>query len=194
MAFRHRSVAQQIKSGASNSNERLEFLGDAVLGSVVAHFLFTKFPFRDEGFLTKMRSRIVSRQNINKLAIKLGIETFVQKGADNQNYFKRIELETSISDVESVVNMMPYFGFKNKISWEKKRINFHSNNDIKFCISLDETPMGYFLEIESTEAEIEKIIKMLELDDSQRTSKPYLGLWDEYKKANHIDEADMMFK
>ena len=90
MAFRHRSVAQQIKSGASNSNERLEFLGDAVLGSVVAHFLFTKFPFRDEGFLTKMRSRIVSRQNINKLAIKLGIETFVQKGADNQNYFKSL--------------------------------------------------------------------------------------------------------
>ena len=130
----------------------------------------------------------------NTLTVKAKIKD------DNQNYFKRVELETSISDVENVVNMMPYFGFKNKISWEKKRINFYSNNDIndindiKFCISLDETPMGYFLEIESTEAEIEKIIKMLELDDSQRTSKPYLGLWDEYKKANHIDEADMMFK
>ena len=124
----------------------------------------------------------------NTLTVKAKIKD------DNQNYFKRIELETSISDVESVVNMMPYFGFKNKISWEKNRINFHSNNDIKFCISLDETPMGYFLEIESTEAEIEKIIKMLELNDSQRTSKSYLGLWDEYRKANHIDEVDMMFK
>ena len=88
MAFRHSSAAQHIKQGVSNSNERLEFLGDAVLGSVVAHFLFTKFPFRDEGFLTKMRSRIVSRQNINKLALKMGVETFIMKVNDNRPGFK----------------------------------------------------------------------------------------------------------
>ncbi len=88
MAFRHSSIASQIKSGVSNSNERLEFLGDAVLGSVVAHFLFTKFPFRDEGFLTKMRSRIVSRQNINKLAVKIGIESFIMKVNDARPGFK----------------------------------------------------------------------------------------------------------
>lgn len=88
MAFRHSSVAQHVKSGVSNSNERLEFLGDAVLGSVVAHFLFTKFPFRDEGFLTKMRSRIVSRQNINKLAVKMGVESFIMKVNDARPGFK----------------------------------------------------------------------------------------------------------
>ena len=88
MAFRHSSIAQQIKSGVSNSNERLEFLGDAILGSVVAHFLFTKFPYRDEGFLTKMRSRIVSRQNINKLAVKMGVETFIKKVNDSRPGFK----------------------------------------------------------------------------------------------------------
>ena len=136
--------------------------------------------------------RIRNEENgTNTLTVKAKIKD------DNQNYFKRVELETSISDVENVVNMMPYFGFKNKISWEKKRINFYSNNDIndiKFCISLDETPMGYFLEIESTEVEIEKIIKTLDLDGNHRTSKPYLGLWDEYKKANNIDDIDMMFE
>ena len=90
MAFRHSSVAQHVKSGVSNSNERLEFLGDAVLGSVVAHFLFTKFPFKDEGFLTKMRSRIVSRQNVNKLAVKLGIESFIMKVNDARPGFKSL--------------------------------------------------------------------------------------------------------
>lgn len=61
MAFRHKSVATAIKEGAKNSNERLEFLGDAILGSVVAELLFKKYPYKDEGFLTEMRSKIVSR-------------------------------------------------------------------------------------------------------------------------------------
>jgi ribonuclease III len=88
LAFRHSSIAQHIKSGVSNSNERLEFLGDAVLGSVIAHFVFTKFPFKDEGFLTKIRSRIVSRQNINKLAVKLGVEALIMKVYDTKPGFK----------------------------------------------------------------------------------------------------------
>lgn len=88
MAFRHSSAAQPIKRGVSNSNERLEFLGDAVLGSVIAHFLFTKFPFKDEGFLTKMRSKLVSRQNINKLALKLGVETLITRINDAGPGFK----------------------------------------------------------------------------------------------------------
>ena len=53
-ALTHRSYINENPNHDVPHNERLEFLGDAVLGSVVAHFLFTKFPFRDEGFLTKM--------------------------------------------------------------------------------------------------------------------------------------------
>src|SRR5690606_18456053 len=62
MAFRHKSVAVTIKESgnAKNSNERLEFLGDAILGSVVATLLFKKYPYKGEGFLTEMRSKIVS--------------------------------------------------------------------------------------------------------------------------------------
>src|ERR1700684_2310687 len=71
LACRHKSVAQSVKKGVKNSSERLEFLGDAVLGSVVAEVLFKLYPFEDEGFLTELRSKIVNRANLNQLARKL---------------------------------------------------------------------------------------------------------------------------
>jgi len=70
-AFRHKSASYAVKEGVRNSNERLEFLGDAVLGAIVADHLFRKYPFREEGFLTETRSKIVSRATLNKLALKL---------------------------------------------------------------------------------------------------------------------------
>ncbi len=78
LAFRHKSAAQSVKKGVKNSNERLEFLGDAVLGSVVAEVLFKMYPYKDEGFLTELRSKIVSRNNLNALAHKLGFEQLIQ--------------------------------------------------------------------------------------------------------------------
>ncbi|MDQ3193034.1 MAG: ribonuclease III, partial [Bacteroidota bacterium] len=86
-AFRHRSVALDEQSP---SNERLEYLGDAVFGAVVADYLYRKFPFKNEGFLTKMRSRIVSRQFLNQLAFKLGIESLVITGHDKKTSFKSV--------------------------------------------------------------------------------------------------------
>ncbi|WP_419802427.1 ribonuclease III [Mucilaginibacter sp.] len=78
LAFRHKSVAQVVKKGIKNSNERLEFLGDAVLGSVVADVLFKMYPYEDEGFLTELRSKMVSRLNLNALGRKLGFEQLVE--------------------------------------------------------------------------------------------------------------------
>lgn len=78
MAFRHRSVAVELKNGTKNSNERLEFLGDAILGAVVAELLFKLYPYKDEGFLTEMRSKIVSRSNLNQLARHLGIDELIE--------------------------------------------------------------------------------------------------------------------
>ncbi len=78
LAFRHKSVAQNVKKGVKNSNERLEFLGDAVLGSVVAEVLFKLYPYEDEGFLTELRSKIVNRANLNQLARKLGFDQLIQ--------------------------------------------------------------------------------------------------------------------
>jgi ribonuclease-3 len=82
LAFRHRSTAAEHPSGVRLSNERLEYLGDAVLGAIVAELLFKKFPFREEGFLTEMRSRIVNRENLNRLALKLGIDKFMEASID----------------------------------------------------------------------------------------------------------------
>lgn len=83
LAFMHKSVAASMNNGFKHSNERLEYLGDAVLGSIVADFLFKKFPFKDEGFLTEMRSRIVSRSHLNQLSKKLGLDKLVQTSTEN---------------------------------------------------------------------------------------------------------------
>ncbi|MFC5285376.1 ribonuclease III [Pedobacter alpinus] len=85
MAFRHRSMALVLKNGAKSSNERLEFLGDAVLGSVVAEVLFKLYPYKEEGFLTEMRSKIVRRANLNQLGRKLGFQELVEFDAKTVN-------------------------------------------------------------------------------------------------------------
>ncbi len=69
-ALSHRSV----KENADENNERLEYLGDAVLSSIVADYLFKKYPYKGEGFLTEMRSKMVNRQQLNDLAIKIGLK------------------------------------------------------------------------------------------------------------------------
>ncbi len=82
LAFTHSSmVRQQPGVGRHQSNERLEFLGDAILGSVVAEYLFQKYPYEQEGFLTEMRSRIVNRESLNNIAFKLGLDKLVQLDA-----------------------------------------------------------------------------------------------------------------
>ncbi|WP_207428430.1 ribonuclease III [Pedobacter sp. SYSU D00535] len=86
MAFRHRSVAKLMKNGTKNSNERLEFLGDAVLGSVIAEELFKRYPYKTEGFLTEMRSKIVSRANLNQLARKMGLNELIEYDNRIVNY------------------------------------------------------------------------------------------------------------
>lgn len=88
LAFRHKSAATKVYNGVKHSNERLEYLGDAVLGSVVADFLFKKFPYNDEGFLTGMRSKIVSRSTLNKLSYKLGIHKLILSNGELKNQSK----------------------------------------------------------------------------------------------------------
>lgn len=78
LAFRHKSASHQFVNGLKLSNERLEYLGDAVLSSIVADYLFKKFPYKEEGFLTEMRSRLVSRAQLNKLARKLGFNALIK--------------------------------------------------------------------------------------------------------------------
>lgn len=76
LAFYHKSTSTD-KLHNVQSNERLEYLGDAVLGTIVAEYLFKKYPNSDEGFLTKMRSKIVKRKSLNRIADKMGLDVFL---------------------------------------------------------------------------------------------------------------------
>ena len=76
-ALRHSSAVPEDRPDLPN-NERLEFLGDAVLDAVVGSLLFEKYPKEGEGFLTRMRSKLVSRQQLNELALRVGIEQVIE--------------------------------------------------------------------------------------------------------------------
>jgi len=73
IAFIHRSASFTLPDGKKINNERLEFLGDSVLDGILSDFLFEKYPDANEGFMTKIRSRIVNREVLNQLAISMGI-------------------------------------------------------------------------------------------------------------------------
>lgn len=76
LAFYHKSTFTSRDYAISN-NERLEFLGDAVLSTIVGEYLFTKYPNSDEGFLTKMRSKIVKRNSLDEIADRMGLDLFL---------------------------------------------------------------------------------------------------------------------
>lgn len=77
-AFTHRSSNRIDSTGNPVNYERLEFLGDAMLSSVIAAYLFNEAPLGDEGYLTKMRSKIVSREHLNELGKDLHLIDFVE--------------------------------------------------------------------------------------------------------------------
>lgn len=90
IAFAHKSQAFRDKKGQLLNNERLEFLGDAVLESVVSDILFHHFEKKHEGFLTSTRSKIVQRESLNKLAKDLGIDKLVQVSTRNSSHNSHI--------------------------------------------------------------------------------------------------------
>ena len=84
MAFTHSSARVGLDGGLHKSNERLEYLGDAVLDLVVADVLFRRFPYRNEGFLTNMRSKVVNTQFLDSLSRELGLDKMLQHTAGNR--------------------------------------------------------------------------------------------------------------
>ncbi|HSN48003.1 MAG TPA: ribonuclease III [Flavobacterium sp.] len=85
-AFTHRSSNKQDEKGNAINFERLEFLGDAMLSSVIAAHLFSKAPAGDEGYLTKMRSKIVSREHLNELGKDLNLVRFIESKVPLQHF------------------------------------------------------------------------------------------------------------
>ena len=77
MAFIHKSASVSMPNREVINNERLEYLGDAILAAIVADYLFRRYPDMDEGFLTKMRSKMVKRKHLNLLAYRMGINKLI---------------------------------------------------------------------------------------------------------------------
>ena len=126
LALCHRSSSTEQINGIRINNERLEFLGDAILSAVIADYLFKKFPHKDEGFLTEMRSRIVSRENLNKLSLKLGINKHIQ--SDHNNICRSMNGDA----LEAIIGAM----FLDKGFLLTKKILV--NRIIKFHLDIDE--------------------------------------------------------
>jgi ribonuclease-3 len=115
-ALSHRSV----KEGADENNERLEYLGDAVLSAIIADYLFKRYPYKGEGFLTEMRSKMVNRQQLNEVALKMGLKKITM-----YNKFDNALKSSQIfgNTLEAVVGAV-YLdkGYKKTRQWVLKRI------------------------------------------------------------------------
>lgn len=158
-AFTHGSTNQKDSFGNSINYERLEYVGDAILSAVIAHYLFEKVLGADEGYLTKMRSKIVSREHLNAIGKELGLSDFLSTKIPINQFGDNIHgnlLEALIGAVfldkgytasekfiyKSVINphvdigllegkVISYKGLV--IEWcqkEKKKFNFESQKDV----------------------------------------------------------------
>jgi ribonuclease-3 len=90
IAFIHRSATFTLSNGKKVNNERLEYLGDAVLDAILSDYLFEKFPDANEGFLTKIRSRIVNREVLNHLAVSMGINKILVSRVNSSHLTKNL--------------------------------------------------------------------------------------------------------
>ena len=90
IAFIHRSASYTLPDGKRVNNERLEYLGDAVLDAILSDYLFEKFPDATEGFMTKIRSRIVNREVLNHLALSMGINNILISNVNSLHHSKNL--------------------------------------------------------------------------------------------------------
>jgi len=89
-AFTHKSMGLKCDNGNAISYERLEFLGDAILGAIIAEYIYNEVPSGDEGYLTKMRSKIVSREHLNELGQDFGLLSFAKTQVPQKHFGKNI--------------------------------------------------------------------------------------------------------
>lgn len=90
IAFIHRSASFKLPDGKKVNNERLEYLGDAVLDAILSDYLFEEFPDASEGFMTKIRSRIVNRDVLNQLALSMGINKILISNVNSSHSVKNL--------------------------------------------------------------------------------------------------------
>ncbi|PVX51824.1 RNAse III [Balneicella halophila] len=154
LAFRHKSASLYIE-GQKLNNERLEYLGDAVLGAIIADILFEKYPNQKEGFLTKLRSKIVGRKQLNQLGFLLGVQQFlVYHGTLAENVLGNciealvgaIYLDLGYEKTKKIISrqiIKKYVDFdaliKNDKNYKSKLVEWAQHEKKKLVFSTDET-------------------------------------------------------
>lgn len=168
LALTHKSASRILFQQLSYNNERLEYLGDSILNTAVSEILYNSYPDKDEGFLTKMRSKIVSRESLNNLAIKMGLEKIVfQNNVDCNStnilgnaleaVIGAIYLDSSFNKVKSYINrkiITPFVDFKeyeniifdyksHLIEWSQKNDMSITFEDIQKDVENPQNPIFY---------------------------------------------------
>ncbi len=115
-AFTHRS----IKDGSDENNERLEYLGDAVLSALVAEYLFKRYPYKEEGFLTEMRSKMVNRLQLNDIALKMGLKKVTVYNKSDSSLKSSHIFGNTLEALVGAVYLDK--GYKKTAAWVGKRI------------------------------------------------------------------------
>lgn len=173
LALTHTSFARQAAGTKHDTNERLEFLGDAVLGAVVAEVLFRKFPYEDEGFLTEIRSRIVNRESLNHIALKIGLNLLVkvETGSNRHKSVNGNALEALVGAIylDKGYNMTRQFILGKLI---KPHVDLHKlvNTTANFKSKLIEWAQSQNMEIR-----FESIKKKHQGNSTEFTSEVYIG-------------------
>jgi ribonuclease-3 len=145
LAVRHKSVSIPTEHGHNLSNERLEFLGDAVLNSVVTDILYRRYENQREGFLTNTRSKIVKRDSLNQLAVQIGLDKlvkvtkYVNTHTNNNIYGNALEalmgaiyLDYGYKKCKSFVELRLIRSFENLDKVAENEVNFKSKL-IEWC-------------------------------------------------------------
>lgn len=137
-ALLHKSTSLRSEKGRPINNERLEFLGDAILDAIVGDIVFKHFEGRREGFLTNTRSKIVQRETLNKLAVQIGLDKLVKystRSSSHNSYMYGNAFEAFIGAIyldqgyDRCMEFMVKKIFKNYIGLDKmsrKEVNFKS--------------------------------------------------------------------
>ncbi len=138
LAFIHKSASVYDSQGNMVNNERLEFLGDAILGAIIADFLYNRFPQQDEGFLTKNRSKLVNRTFLTRLTFDMGLNIYIDsnttKNMDKSHIYGdalealigAIYLDTDYQTTKYFVTKKILSQFVNLNEIEQKDSNFKS--------------------------------------------------------------------
>jgi len=118
-AFIHKSASVVYEAGRVINNERLEFLGDAVLDAVIGDFLYHKFPTADEGFLTQMRSKIVNGEKLNEFARRMQLDLLLVTNLEQHHQGNRKLLEDTFEALIGAIYMDKGYIFTKKFVLDK---------------------------------------------------------------------------